>query len=118
MPSQANALLERFFTAAISGDRAAARAVLDECFDADATGERVASHLIWPTLHQIQTLRRSDQLASLAYHYATRLLRSVTDQLQLRYEQHARRDQSILVMSGTEETEEITGQLAAELLEA
>lgn len=118
MPSQRNALLERFFTAMISGDRHGAREIMDEVFTADVPAERIASNLIWPTLNQVQTMRRSDQLTSLAYHYATRLLRSITDQLQLRYEQHARRDQTVLVMTGPEESEELTGQLAADLLEA
>lgn len=118
MPSQRNALLERFFTAAISGDRQAARQIMDEVFAADVPGEQVASNLIWPVLNQVQTMRRNDQLTSLAYQYATRLMRSVTDQLQLRYEQHPRRDQAVLVMTGAEESEELTGQLAADLLEA
>lgn len=118
MPSQRNAMLERFFTAMISGDRHVAREIMDEVFTADVPAERIASNLIWPTLNQIQTMRRADQMTSLAYHYATRLMRSITDQLQLRYEQHARRDQKVLVMSGPEESEELTGQLAADLLEA
>ncbi|MEO1235611.1 MAG: B12-binding domain-containing protein [Planctomycetota bacterium] len=118
MSRQRNALLERFFTAAISGDRHSAREIMDELFTADTPAERIASHLIWPTMHQVQAARRADQLSSLAYHYATRLMRSITDQLQLRYEQHARRDQTVLVMSGPEESEELTGQLAADLLEA
>ncbi|MEM7624010.1 MAG: cobalamin-dependent protein [Planctomycetota bacterium] len=118
MSSQRNALLERFFTAAISGDRHAARQIMDEVFTADVPAERIASNLIWPTLNQVQCMRRSDQLSTLAYQYATRLMRSLTDQLQLRYEQHARRDQTVLVMTGAEESEELTGQLAADLLEA
>ena len=118
MPSQRNALLERFFTAMISGDRHTAREIMDEVFSADVPAERIASNLIWPTLNQLQNMRRADQLSSLAYHYGTRLMRSITDQLLLRYEQHARRDQTVLVMSGPEESEELTGQLAADLLEA
>ncbi len=118
MSSQRNALLERFFTAMISGDRHTAREIMDEVFTADVPAERIASNLIWPTLNQIQNMRRADQLSSLAYHYATRLMRSITDQLQVRYQQQARRDQTVLVMSGPEESEELTGQLAADLLEA
>ena len=118
MPSQRNALLERFFTAAISGDRHTAREIMDEVFTADVPAERVAGNLIWPTLQQVQTMRRGDQLSTLSYQYATRMMRSLTDQLQLRYQQHARRDQTVLVMTGAEESEELTGQLAADLLEA
>jgi methanogenic corrinoid protein MtbC1 len=118
MASQRNALLERFYTAMISGDRVTAREVMDELFEADAPAEKIASHLIWPTLHSIQTARRADQLSDLSYHYATRLLRGLTDQLQLRYRQAERRGEVALVISGPEESEELAGQLAADLLEA
>ena len=118
MPSQRNALLERFFTAMISGDRAAARDLLDEVFDADVPAERIAANLFWPTLQQLQTARRADRLSELSYHYATRLMRGLTDQLQLRYQQADRNGESCLVVTGAEESEELTGQLAADLLEA
>ena len=118
MSSPRNALIERFFTAMISGDRVAARDLLDEVFTADVPAERVASNLIWPTLHQLQAARRADRLSELSYHYATRLMRSLTDQLQLRYEQADRNGESCLVVTGPEESEELTGQLAADLLEA
>ena len=118
MSSPRNALLERFFTAMISGDRAAARGLLDEVFDADVPAERIAANLFWPTLQQLQTARRADRLSELSYHYATRLMRGLTDQLQLRYSQADRRGESCLVVTGAEESEELTGQLAADLLEA
>ena len=118
MASRKNALHERFFTCLIAGDRAGARAILDEVISADATGEKIASHLVWPVLDQIQTMRRNDQIETLAYNYATRLLRSIVDQLQLRYEQKESRNQTAIVVCGAEESEELTGQLAADLLEA
>ena len=118
MASRSNALHERFYTALISGDRAGAREVLDEVFTADAPAEKVASHLIWPVLDQLQSFRRADQVSALSYNYATRLLRSLTDQLQLRYEQKESRDSRVLLVCGAEESEELAGQLSADLLEA
>ncbi len=119
MSSQRNVLLERFFTAVISGDRLTVREVMDEVFSHDEVpAERIASNLIWPTLQQLQTARRSDQITSLAYNFGTRLMRSTADQLQLRYHQHPRRHQTVLVTTGAEESEELAGQLATDLLEA
>ena len=61
---------------------------MDEVFDRRLTpATTVASNLIWPTLDALQTMRRNDQITRLAYNYATRLMRSITDQLQLRYDQ-------------------------------
>ncbi len=118
MASRPNALLERFYTALISGDRAAAAEVLADCRGPKATAEALASHLIWPTLEQLQKAHRHDQLSELSYHFATRLMRSITDRLQPQYKQKKRRNQNLLLVCGEEESEELAGQLTADLLEA
>lgn len=118
MSSRSNATLERFYTCLISGDRQTARQIMDEVFEADTPALTIASNLIWPTLDALQTMRRNDQITRLAYNYATRLMRSITDQLQMRYPQRASRDVSCLVVCGAEESEELAGQLASDLLEA
>lgn len=118
MPSRPNAILDRFFTCLISGDRPGARQVMDELFEADCPARKIASNLIWPTLHNLQTMRRNDQLTALAFNYATRLLRGITDQLQMRFEQKDERGIKCLVVCGGEESEELAGQLTADLLEA
>lgn len=112
------AILESFFNALISGRRAEARAVVDELFDAECPVNAVLSKLFWPTLERIQTLHRHDQLSDLSHHYATRLLRSLTDQMQLRLEQKDRRNRKAMVVCGPEESEEIGAQMLADLLEA
>lgn len=118
MASRPNALLERFYTALISGDRVAATEVLEECESGKATAEALANHLIWPTLDHLQKAHKNDQLSELSYHFATRLMRSVTDRLQTGYAQKARRNQNLLLICGEEESEELAGQLTADLLEA
>ena len=111
-------LIERFFTSLISGDRSAARAVLDDVIATDCPPNKILSHLFWPTLEKIQKLHRSDQLSDLAHHYAIRLLRMLTDQLQLRFETGQRHGTTVLVICGPDEPEELAAQMAADLLEA
>lgn len=111
-------LIERFFTSLISGDRSEARAVLDNVIATDCSPNKILSHLFWPTLEQIQKLHRSDQLSDLAHHYAIRLLRMLTDQMQLRLEAGQRRGTTVLVICGPDEPEELAAQMAADLLEA
>ena len=57
MSSRNNAILERFYTCLISGDRQGARGIMDEVFTADCPANKVASNLIWPTLDALQTMR-------------------------------------------------------------
>jgi len=118
MSRSRNAVLERFFTALISGDRPGVRDVMDELFEAEVPAERIVDHLIWPALEQIQQRTRADQLSRLSQQFATRLLRSTADQLQPRYEAQAGRELRALVTTGTDDAEELAGQLATDLLEA
>lgn len=113
-----NVLQERFFTSLISGHRAATRQIIEELFESDYPAEKVLSHLCWPTLEHIQKVYRADQLSELAHHYATRLLRALIDQIQPRLEQAPRRGKTVLLVSGPDESEELAGQIACDLLEA
>ncbi len=112
-------LVERFFETLISGNRAAARQVVDECIEADVAADQIIENLFWPALEQIEKLYKQDQLTNLAHNYATRLLRMLADQMQMRLvpsgQGHHRR---VLLMCGPTEPNELGGQMAADLLEA
>jgi len=111
-------LIERFFTSLISGDRQATRAVLDELLDTETSAEQIMAEVFWPTLQQIQTLHRNDQLSQLSHHYATRLLRALVDQMQLRLQRSEPRHRTVMLVCGPDEPEELAAQMAADLLEA
>lgn len=111
-------LIERFFNALVNGDRVRARQIVQECLAAGVSAESILSRLFWPTLEQIQHLYRHDQLSNLAHHFATRLLRSLVDQMQPRLAQAPRLNRKVLLICGPEEPEELAAQMAADLLEA
>lgn len=111
-------MIERLFQALTSGDRPAAREIVREAEQEGATPEELSLHVFWPTLELVTKLYRADQLTTLAHHYATRLLRALTDQAQAKYTQKPRRNRSICLFSGPSETEELGGQLVADLAEA
>lgn len=112
------ALIERFFETLISGDRPAARQIVDQCLESDAPAELIIEGLYWPTLEKIDHMFRHDQLSVLCHNNATRLLRMLADQMQLRLAQQDVKDRSILFMCGPNEPNELAGQMAADLLEA
>ncbi len=116
MPKEA--LLEQFFTSLIGGDRRGARAIVDEVIQAGCSAEQVLARLFWPTLEHVQDLYRHDQMTKLAHHFATRLMRSLVDQLQPRLAQAPRRGQKVLMICGPEEPEELAAQMAADLMDA
>lgn len=111
-------LIERFFETLISGDRAAARRVVDECLAADVPAERAIEKLFYPTLEMVEKLYRNDQLSRMSHHLATRLLRMLTDQMQMRLTPRDSRGKRLLLICGPNEPDELSGQMAADLLEA
>jgi len=111
-------LNEQFFTALISGNRSAARHVVDQMLETEASAEQILADLFWPVISQVQKLHRHDQMSDLAFHYATRLLRSMVDQMQMRLQTRDSRGKTAMVICGPEESEELTAQIAADLLEA
>lgn len=111
-------LLDRFFEALINGDRQKARATVDECLMADVPAEAVIEKLFWPVYETVQRMYRDDQLSVACHHYATRLLRMLVDQMQMRLATADRLDRRVLLLCGPQEGDELAGQLAADLLEA
>jgi len=111
-------LIERFIETLISGNRAEARSIVDECLSADAPAEAIIEKLFWPTLDQIDRLHRQDQLSNICYNFATRLLRMLADQMQMRLQQRDAADRSLLVCCGPNEGNELACQMAVDMLEA
>ena len=111
-------LHERFFEALLQGDRNEARDIVDGCLMAGITAERVIERLFWPALETLQRRFRGDQISTLAHHYAARLLRMLSDQVQLRLEMKELNGEKTIVMCGPAEAEELAGQMICDLLEA
>ncbi|QDU71404.1 cobalamin B12-binding domain-containing protein [Mucisphaera calidilacus] len=118
MPSERHISIERFFSFLISGDRRQAHSLVDEALEGVNDPVEIIANLIWPCLEQLHKLNREDQLTNLAYHYATRLLHQVIDQIQPKLPSRGRRNQRILLTCGDELLEELAAQLATDLLEA
>jgi methanogenic corrinoid protein MtbC1 len=111
-------VFEQLFSHLVSGERRAARELVDTVYDAGISAEVVSKDLFWPLLESVTALYRKDQLTVLSHHYATRMLRMLVDQAQSRYTMSTSRGKRIAMFCGPNETEELAGQLVADLLEA
>ncbi len=110
--------LERILQLSVSGDRGATRAFIEQATMHGATSMMLATDLYWPAMQTIFRMWRQDQLSALAYQYATRILRMLVDQAQGGYEQAARNGRRLLCVCGPHESEDLAGQLCADILEA
>lgn len=111
-------VLEQLFSTLVSGDRRGTRDIVDAVYAAGIPAETIAKDLYWPILESIAAMYRKDQITTLSHHYATRLLRMLVDQAQARFAPQALRGRRIAMFCGPNETEELAGQLVADLLEA
>lgn len=111
-------LQERLLETLIAGDREGSRRVLRNVLADGIPPERILSELCWPAHETIERLFRADQMTSVAYNLATRLLRSLVDQAAAGLTMQARNGRTIFACCGPKEGEELAGQMAADLMEA
>ena len=110
--------IENLFPLLLSGDRKSARAYVADAIKSGWSPEEISEEGFWPILDSINTLYRSDQLTNVAHHYATRLLRSLVDQVQAGYTQKKQNNKSILLFCGPSEADDHAAQIVADLCEA
>lgn len=110
--------IERLFPLLITGDRKSAREFISETIASGWTPEEVSENGFWSVLESIQTLYRNDQMTNIAHHYATRLLRSLVDQVQAEYTSKPSNNKSLLLFCGPSESDDLAAQIVIDLCEA
>jgi len=112
-------LNERLLESLIHGDRPDARRVIESAANGGLSPAEIISDLYWPTYETVEKLFRNDQLSTLGYHTATRLLRVLTDQTAAGLEVPAAPNQrTVLAVCGPNDADELGAQMAVDLLEA
>ena len=113
-----SSLTQSYVETLVAGDRAASRRVIDSAIqDANFTPYDLLTQLVWPTMELLQSLYRDDRISVSALNLATRLNRSITDQLSSQLDRTAANGKKVLIFCGDDEPEELGGQICAELFE-
>src|SRR5688572_28828087 len=102
----------------LAGDRDAARKAIDAALAQGNEPYELLNGLIWPTMELLQSLYREDRITVSSLNMATRLNRSITDQLCVHLPRAAANGKSVLLFCGDDEPEELGGQITADLFEA
>ena len=113
-----NDLAQSYLKALLAGDRTASREVIENAIRAGGTARNLLTTLVWPTMELLQELYRDDRITVASLNLATRLNRSITDQLSSQLERKPANNKNVLIFCGDDEPEELGGQLTAELFEA
>ncbi len=112
------ALSQSYLESLLGGDRVIARLLVDNSLSDGTTPYQMLTNLVWPTMELLQTLYREDRITIAMLNMATRLNRSLTDQLTAQLPKKELNGKNVLIFCGHAEPEELGGQICADLFEA
>jgi methanogenic corrinoid protein MtbC1 len=111
-------LSEAYLEPLLKGDRVACRRLMDKSIEAGVSPDNLLNHLVWPTMELLQSLYREDRISIATLNMATRLNRSLTDQLCAKLPRKELNGKNVLIFCGDDEPEELGGQICADMFEA
>ncbi|MBP7051338.1 MAG: cobalamin-dependent protein [Phycisphaerae bacterium] len=111
-------VLARYLEALLHGDRASCRSIIEETMQRGVPANSVYLHLIWPVMSEIERLSRADRITSVQEHLATRINRTIVDQLQNKLPRRPAKHKKAAVCCSREELQELGAQMIADLFES
>jgi methanogenic corrinoid protein MtbC1 len=102
----------------LAGDRVAARQLIETAVASNKSAPALLNELVWPAMEHIQDLYKDDRIPLASLNLATRLNRSLADQLTARLVRKPANGKTALIFCGDDEPEELGGQICADLFEA
>jgi methanogenic corrinoid protein MtbC1 len=111
-------ILERYLTTLLDGDRKSCRKVIEETLHTGMPANSVYLNIIWPIMVEIEHLSRADRITPTQEHLATRINRTIVDQLENKLPRRAKKHKKIVVCCSQEELQELGAQILADLFES
>ncbi len=113
-----NNLLERYLRHLLAGDRTQCRAVVEESLQSGMPANMVYTDVIWPIMVEIEKLSREGRIADVEEHLATRINRTIVDQLQNKLPHRPAKGKKIIICCADHELQELGAQITADLFES
>ena len=111
-------LLARYLEPLLHGDRKACRSVIEEALQSGIPANSVYVNIIWPIMVEIEKLLRHDKITPVQEHLATRVNRTIVDQLQNKLPRRPRKNRKIVVCCAPDELQELGAQIMTDLFES
>lgn len=116
MPS--SLVLEEYMSSVLAGNRVACRRIVQDQGKQTSDPKTLYFDLLWPAMERVEKLYRDDRINAATESMATRINRSVADQVQLNLTAKPPNGKRILITSAPGESEELGAQMCADLFEA
>ncbi len=110
--------LARYLVALLEGDRKRSRTVIEETLQTGIPANSVYVDVIWPIMVEIEKLSRSDRITAVQEHLATRINRTIVNQLQNKLPHRPFKKKKIAVCCAPNELQELGAQIIADLFES
>ena len=111
-------ILADYLEPLLRGDRAACRAVIEQALQSGIPANSVYLHMIWPIMVEIEKLLRKGKITPVQEHLATRINRTIVDQLQNKLPRRPSRNKLLVVCCAPEELQELGAQMLTDLFES
>ena len=110
--------LERYLDALLKGNRKACRTVIEETMQSGTPANSVYLDVIWPIMVEIEKLLREDKITPTQEHMATRINRTIVDQLQNKLPRCPEKNKKIVICCADDELQELGAQIMADIFES
>ncbi|UCF43322.1 MAG: cobalamin-dependent protein [Planctomycetota bacterium] len=111
-------ILGRYLRSLLTGDRKACRAAIEQSLQSGMPANLVYVEIIWPIMVEVEQLWRSDRITAAEEHLATRINRTIVDQLQNKLPRRPAKDKKIAICCAQAELQELGAQIMADLFES
>ncbi|MFH1369716.1 MAG: B12-binding domain-containing protein [Planctomycetota bacterium] len=111
-------IVERYLDALLKGDRRDSRSVIEETLQSGTPTNLVYMEVVWPTMVEVERLLRAERITPAQEHLASRINRTIVDQLQNKLPRRLARNKKIVVCCAPDELQELGGQIIADLFDS
>lgn len=111
-------IVTRYIDKLMKGDRAGCRQVLGEALQTGTPARGVYTELFWPVMCEVERLYRNHRINIITEHMATRINRTLVDQLQAKLPRQESNGKNIVITCSADEPEELGAQMCADLFES
>lgn len=111
-------LLESFMEPLLEGKRQQCRTIISDALSKTESITEVYHRLLWPAMERVNTMFREDRINIATEHMATRISRTLADQVQAHLPQKQRNGKKVVISCADGEPEELGAQICADLFES
>jgi MerR family transcriptional regulator, light-induced transcriptional regulator len=113
-----DSIITRYMNSLLNGDRVGCRAILGEALQTGTPVNAVYTELFWPIMAEIEMLHRDHRINDITVNIATRINRTLVDQLQSKLPRRDSRYKKMVISCANGEPEELGAQMCADLFES